>query len=64
MDDRQREIWNARVPTVTVRERCDECGLLKEGVKKRQNYWPTISATCCAECFTNLIGEAQGYVAC
>ena len=35
MDTKQREIWNARVPTVTVRDRCDECGLLKEGVKKR-----------------------------
>lgn len=63
MNAKERETWNARVPAVTVLDRCDECEQLKPTVQKRQNYWPTLSATCCSECWSRLIAEHQG-VAC
>lgn len=63
MDAKQREEWNARVPSVTVLDRCNECEQLKPNVQKRQNYWPTLAATCCSECWARLIAEHQG-VAC
>lgn len=64
MDSKQRTAWNSRPVTVTVLDRCDECGTLKPDVKKRQHYWPAVTAQCCSQCFTRLIGEAQGYAAC
>lgn len=64
MSDAQREAWNKRTLTVTVKEHCPECKQLKEGVKERKNYWPTLSATCCSECWPKLIGQYQGVAVC
>lgn len=60
MDAKQREAWNLRPMVVTVKERCDECGQLRYDVQKRTNYWPNITATCCAKCFAEMVGECSG----
>jgi hypothetical protein len=55
MSQEQRDLWNARVPSVTTQEHCDSCGQLREGVEKREHsqYWPSfsISLKSCAPCF-------------
>jgi hypothetical protein len=48
---------------VRVLDRCDECGELKEDVQERVNYWPTITAVCCAKCFADMTGECSGFAA-
>lgn len=64
MDARQRHLWNSRPMTVTVLDRCDECKTLKPDVKRRESYFPNITATCCAICFSEMVGEREGAVVC
>jgi hypothetical protein len=49
--------WRSRPLEVRILDRCDECGELKEDVHQRVNYWPNISAVCCAQCFAEMTGE-------
>jgi hypothetical protein len=58
------EQWRRRPMQVRVLDRCDECGELKEDVKKRVNYWPNITAVCCAKCFTEMTSGFSGSEAC
>jgi hypothetical protein len=55
--------WRSRPLQVRILDRCDECGELKENVHKRVNYWPTIAAVCCEQCFAEMIGEASASLA-
>lgn len=55
--------WRARQLQVRVLDRCDECDELKDDVQKRENYWPHITAVCCAECFAEMTGEDSGFAA-
>jgi hypothetical protein len=48
--------WRSRPLQVRVLTRCDECGELKDDDQKRVNYWPDISAVCCAERFAEMTG--------
>jgi hypothetical protein len=32
---------------------------LKEDVQERVNYWPTITAVCCAKCFAEMTSECS-----
>ncbi|SDR61910.1 hypothetical protein SAMN05445850_8034 [Paraburkholderia tuberum] len=48
------EQWRSRPLQVSVLDRCDECGELKEDVQKRVNYWPNITAVCSGKCFTEM----------
>jgi hypothetical protein len=54
----------SRPVQVRVFDRCDECGELKEDVQKRVNYWPNITAVCCAKCFAKMTGECSRFAAC
>jgi hypothetical protein len=64
MDREQRDLWNARVPSVTVKDFCPECETLKPDVKKRQNYWPSITCHCFSDCFSRMLAEFEGLVVC
>jgi hypothetical protein len=55
--------WRSRPLVVRVLDRCDECGELKEDVRERVNYWPNITAVCCATCFSEMTGEYSGRLA-
>jgi hypothetical protein len=57
------EKWRRRPLQVRVLDRCDECGELKEDVRKRVNAWPNITAVCCANCFVEMTGECSGSAA-
>ena len=50
------ERWRSRPLQVRVLTRWDECGELKDDVRKRVNYRPDIWAVCCAECFAEMTG--------
>jgi hypothetical protein len=50
--------WRSRQMQVRVLDHCDECGELKEDVHKRVNYWPNITAVCCAKCFAEMTSES------
>lgn len=54
------ERWSSRPMQVRVLDRCNECGDLKEDVQKRVNYWPNITAVCCAKCFAEMTGDSSG----
>ncbi|MGF6701992.1 hypothetical protein OKW38_006669 [Paraburkholderia sp. MM5496-R1] len=54
------EQWRSRPLQVSVLDRCDECGELKEDVQKRVNYWPNITAVCCGKCFTAMTAQYSG----
>ncbi|TCK88560.1 hypothetical protein B0G74_6795 [Paraburkholderia sp. BL9I2N2] len=56
--------WHNRPLQVRVLDRCDECGELKEDVRKQVNYWPNITAVCCAKCFAEMTGECSGSAPC
>jgi hypothetical protein len=58
------EQWHSRPMELRVLVRCDECGELKEDVRKRVNYWPNITALCCAKCFTEMTDECSGFAGC
>jgi hypothetical protein len=62
----ERAKWNARPMVVTTSTHCPECKTLRPDpdVQERRNYWPNITAMCCADCFSRLIGEYQSAVAC
>ena len=51
------EQWRSRPMQVSVLDRCNECGELKEDVRKRVNCWPKITAVCCAKCIAEMTGE-------
>jgi hypothetical protein len=52
MTREQREAWNQRVPTVTVRDPCPVCSTLQPGVKERTGPWPNyFKLTSCQSCF-------------
>jgi hypothetical protein len=53
------EQWRSRPLQVRVLDRCDECGELKDDVAKRVNYWPHITAVCCAPCFEEMTGARE-----
>ena len=57
------EQWQRRPMQVRVLDRCDECGELKEDVQKRVNYWPRITAVCCAKCFAEMTSRCSGFSA-
>ncbi|MGF6598602.1 hypothetical protein P3T23_003319 [Paraburkholderia sp. GAS448] len=46
--------WRSRPLKVRVLNRCVKCGELKDDVQKRVNYWPDVTAVCCAECFAEM----------
>ncbi|CAB3803000.1 hypothetical protein LMG28614_05718 [Paraburkholderia ultramafica] len=58
------ERWHSRPMQVRVLDRRDECGELKEDIRKRVNSWPNLTAVCCARCFAEMIGECSGFEAC
>lgn len=58
------EAWWRRPVEVKVWDRCTECEQLKDDVKERQNYWPTLKATCCGPCFSRLIAAYEGLTYC
>ena len=52
--------WRRRPLEVKVLDRCDECETLQPDVKKRTNYWPSITCTCCSGCFSRMLAEFEG----
>ena len=48
------ERWRSRPLEVRVLNRGDECRELEDDVQKRVNYWPHITAACCAACFAEM----------
>lgn len=50
------DAWWARIPTVTVQDRCNECDALKANVKRREYWTPTGKKvhTCCEGCAKEL----------
>ncbi|MFM0200688.1 hypothetical protein PQR53_12525 [Paraburkholderia fungorum] len=58
------EKWHKRPLQVRVLDRCDECGELKEGVRKQVSLWPNMTAVCCAECFAEMTTECSGFAVC
>lgn len=58
------EKWHNRQLQVRVLDRCDECGELKEGVRKQVSLWPNMTAVCCAECFAEMTAESGGFAVC
>jgi hypothetical protein len=57
----QLEQWRSRPMELRVLVHCDECGELKEDVRKHVNYWPNITALCCAKCFAKMTSECSGF---
>jgi hypothetical protein len=55
------EKWRNRPLQVRVLDRCDECGELKEDVRKHVGLCPNITAVCCAKCFTEMSTEFSGF---
>lgn len=49
---------------VTVKDYCEGCKTLRDDVKERKNFWPNVSATCCADCFSKLIADYSGIACC
>jgi len=70
--ERELETWWRRPLRVTVKEHCNQCSQLKEGVERRQisNYWPSyrLDMVSCSPCFEQAkqaaAAEALGVVAC
>jgi hypothetical protein len=58
------ENWRNRPLQVRVLDRCDECGELKEDVRKNVSLWPNITAVCCATCFAEMTKECRGFAVC
>jgi hypothetical protein len=58
------EKWHSRPLQVRVLDRCDECGELKEDVRKHVSLWPNITAICCAKCFAEMTAEWSGFAVC
>ena len=57
------EQWRRRPLQVRVLDRCDECGELKPDVRKHVSFWPSITAVCCTQCFTEMTEECSGFAA-
>jgi hypothetical protein len=59
MNREQRDAWNARVPTVTVKEPCDCCKTLQTEIKERISIYPWFKMTSCESCFAREVSNRK-----
>jgi len=51
------EQWRSRPTYSRTLTHCNHCEKLKDDVRERHNYWPSVVMTGCQECFDQRVAE-------